>query len=225
MSLLRSITRGYGIGTPTPSPMRFLAAGPHAILVEVDDLAAMLDLYAEVTRRRSEGWAPDLVDVVPGGRTLLLDGLADPGAAARDLRSWVIAPSPPSTSPVISIEVVYDGPDLDDVATQWNVSTAEAVAIHTATTYSVAFCGFSPGFAYLAGLHDDRVVARRPSPRTQVPAGSVAVGGLYTGIYPRPSPGGWQLIGRTEAILWDPDREPAALLHPGRRVRFVPVPS
>jgi KipI family sensor histidine kinase inhibitor len=178
-----------------------------------------------VTRRRGEGWAPDLVDVVPGGRTLLLDGLADPADIARDIRSWVIAPAPASTRPAIVIEVTYDGPDLGEVAAQWKVSTADAIAIHADTTYSVAFCGFSPGFAYLAGVGEDRVVARRPSPRTVVPAGSVAVGGLYTGIYPRASPGGWQLIGCTETVLWDLAREPAALLYPGQRVRFVPVPT
>jgi allophanate hydrolase subunit 1 len=205
--------------------MRLLPAGPSAILVEVDDLAAVLDLYAEVTRRRDEGWEPGITDVVPGGRTLLLDGVADPVATGRDLRSWVVPPAPAPTGPDLSIEVTYDGPDLGDVAAQWNVSIPEAVAIHTATAYSVAFCGFSPGFAYLAGLGDDQVVARRPRPRPQVPAGSVAVGGLYTGIYPRPSPGGWQLIGRTATVLWDPDRRPAALLQPGRRVRFVAAPS
>jgi KipI family sensor histidine kinase inhibitor len=204
--------------------VRLLPAGPSAILVEVDDQAAVLDLYAEVTRRRAEGWASDLIDVVPGGRTLLLDGLRDPAAVGREIQTWVVPPAPPPAGPDVAIEVTYDGPDLADVAAQWEVSVAEVIAIHTATDYSVAFCGFSPGFAYLAGLGDERVVARRPRPRPRVPAGSVALGGQYTGVYPRSSPGGWQLIGRTAAVLWDADREPAALLAPGRRVRFVAGP-
>ncbi len=194
-------------------------------MVEADDLDAVLALEAEVARRRAAGWAPSLVDVVPGACTLLLDGVDDPSAIARDVRSWSIPPVPPVIGPIVEVACIYDGPDLEDIATQWQVSVEEAVEVHTSTLHAVAFCGFGPGFAYLAGLGENRAVARRKSPRTLVPAGSVAVGGLYTGIYPRPSPGGWQLMGRTDVVLWDPDREPAALLTPGRRVRFVNVGS
>lgn len=201
--------------------MRTLPAGPHALLVEVDDLAAARALHAEIERRRVAGWAPELSDVVPGARTVLIDGLDDPAAAAAELATWTIPPVPTEAGPLVEIPCIYDGPDLEAVAQQWDVTPGEVAAIHSALTYTVAFCGFGPGFAYLAGLPLDRTVARRPSPRPAVPAGSVALAGPYTGIYPRPSPGGWQLIGRTDAILWDEHRTPAATLTPGTRVRFV----
>jgi KipI family sensor histidine kinase inhibitor len=118
---------------------------------------------------------------------------------------------------------VYDGADLADVAAHWGVSPAAAVALHSAIEYRVAFCGFAPGFAYLTGLPADRAVPRRATPRAAVPAGSVGLAGRYTGVYPSVSPGGWQLIGRTAERLWDTAREPAALLAPGTRVRFVPT--
>jgi KipI family sensor histidine kinase inhibitor len=204
--------------------MRFLPAGPTAVLVELDDTDAVLALHAEVLRRRALGWAPSLLDVVPGARTVLLDGI-DPKRAAQDLPTWTIPPRTVNTDDVIEIDCIYDGPDLEEVASQWQVSTAEVVDIHTSVEQRVAFCGFAPGFAYIAGLGPGRVVARRSSPRTSVPAGSLALGGVYTGIYPRPSPGGWQLIGRTDAVLWNQNRSPAALLQPGQRVRFVDLGS
>src|SRR5579875_3540977 len=113
------------------------------------------------------------------------------------------------------------GPHLAEVAAVWGVPPGEVAAIHSAIVHEVAFCGFGPGFAYLSGIGEQRAVPRRASPRTRVPAGSVALAGCYTGIYPWPSPGGWQLIGRTELAVWDPAREPPALLRPGCRVRFV----
>jgi KipI family sensor histidine kinase inhibitor len=204
--------------------MRFLPAGPNAVLVELDDSQAALALQAEVFRRRDQGWAPSLIDVVPGAQTVLLDGI-DPTRAERELPSWIIPPAPPNTDDIIEIGCRYDGPDLADIAQQWHVTARQAVNIHTSIVHSVAFCGFGPGFAYIAGIGPSRVVARRRSPRTTVPAGSVALGGVYTGIYPRPSPGGWQLMGRTDTVLWDTGREPAALLQPGRRVRFVDLGS
>lgn len=201
--------------------MRFLSAGPDAVLVEVADLGEVRGLQAEIDRRRAQGWAPSLVDVVAGARTILLDGVTDAVALASDIRSWTIGTAPGGAGPVTEIACRYQGPDLADIAAQWRVPAAEAVRIHAATLYEVAFCGFGPGFAYLAGITEQRSVARRDSPRKLVPAGSVALGGRYTAIYPWPSPGGWQLIGRTDVTVWDPDREPAALLRPGQRVRFV----
>jgi KipI family sensor histidine kinase inhibitor len=205
--------------------VRFLPAGRGALLVEVDDLAQVRALQAEIGRRRAGGWAPSLVDLVPGARTILLDGITDAAAAARDIGSWTIPPVPAGTRPVTEIRCWYDGPDLAAVAAQWGVSVPAAVALHAALEHEVAFCGFAPGFPYIAGLGPDREIARRDSPRALVPAGSVAVGGVYTGIYPRASPGGWQIIGRTDAVLWDAAREPAALLAAGDRVRFVAVPA
>jgi KipI family sensor histidine kinase inhibitor len=112
------------------------------------------------------------------------------------------------------------GPDLDAVAEHAGLSRDDVIARHAAAEYTVAMLGFAPGFPYLLGLDRALQVPRRPSPRTRVPAGSVAIGGAQTGIYPRELPGGWHLIGRTPLVLFDPAREPPCLLAPGDRVRF-----
>ena len=194
------------------------------MLVELDDPDQVQALRAEVLRRRGQGWAPAITDVVPGARTLLLDGI-DPSAAARELPTWSLPATAPNEGPIIEIGCTYDGPDLEEVAVQWRVDAEDVVRIHTSIVHSVAFCGFAPGFAYMTGIGESRSVARRASPRTAVPAGSVAVAGVYTGIYPNRSPGGWQLLGHTETAVWDPGRRPPALLEPGRRVRFVDLGS
>ncbi|MFI1246575.1 allophanate hydrolase subunit 1 [Streptomyces anulatus] len=144
---------------------------------------------------------------------------------ARDLASWRVEPPRREGREPVEIPVVYDGPDLDEVAALWGVPAGEVAALHSRTGFRVAFCGFAPGFGYLTGLPERLHVPRRTTPRTRVPAGAVALAGPYTGVYPRPSPGGWQIIGRTPdpGALWDPAREPAALLVPGRPVRFVAV--
>src|SRR5699024_453200 len=121
----------------------------------------------------------------------------------------------------VTIDVRYDGEDLAEVAELLSVSPAEVIARHQAATWQVAFAGFAPGFGYLAGDDELFDVPRRSSPRTRVPVGAVALAGEFTGVYPRSSPGGWQLIGRTEARLWDLDRQPPALFVPGTIVRFV----
>jgi KipI family sensor histidine kinase inhibitor len=177
-----------------------------------------------VQRRREQGWGRAVTDVVPGARTLLLDGI-DPVTAARELPTWSFPATAPNEGPVIEIGCTYDGQDLEEVARQWRVTAEDVVRIHTSIVHSVAFCGFAPGFAYMTGIGESRSVARRASPRTAVPAGSVAVAGVYTGIYPSRSPGGWQLLGRTETVVWDPGRRPPALLEPGRQVRFVDLGS
>lgn len=123
----------------------------------------------------------------------------------------------------VKILVRYDGADLAEVATMIGLTPAEVVRAHTSTPWRVAFGGFVPGFGYLVGGDPRLHVPRRESPRTQVPAGSVALAGEFTGVYPRASPGGWRLIGTTDAVLWDPDRSPPAVLTPGTRVRFVDV--
>jgi KipI family sensor histidine kinase inhibitor len=197
--------------------------GGAALLVELDDLAAVLALHAEIQRRRALGWAPGLADVIPAERTILLDGVADQGAIEQELRGWQIPPAAAPGGPVVEIACRYDGADLAAVATAWGVSEPEVARLHAAADYRVAFCGFSPGFAYLTGLGERFAVPRLPSPRTAVPAGSVGLAGSYTGVYPRSSPGGWQIIGRTDAVVWDPGQEPPALLTPGARVKFVDV--
>ena len=208
-------------GHPALVRPRVLPVGAHALLVEVDSTAAVQALHAEILRRRDAGHLPGVTEIVPAARTVLLDGLDTPAALARDLPTWTIPPVTPADGPLIEVPVRYDGADLAAVAEHWGVSSvAEA---HAAIEYRVAFCGFAPGFGYLTGLPARYHVPRLATPRTVVPAGAVAVAGEYTGVYPRPSPGGWLLIGRTDAVLWDPSREPAALFAPGVRVRFVPV--
>ncbi|WP_055714118.1 5-oxoprolinase subunit B family protein [Streptomyces torulosus] len=200
--------------------MRALPVGDRALLIEVDSGQEAEALHAELLHRRATGELT-VEELVPAARTVLLDGLDAPSRLAERLASWEVPPVPPRTEDVVEIPVRYDGPDLGDVAAHWGVDEAEVARIHAAAQFRVAFCGFAPGFGYLTGL--PREVPRRATPRTAVPAGSVALAGPYTGVYPRSSPGGWQLIGTTDLVLWDPARVPAALLTPGTRVRFTPV--
>jgi KipI family sensor histidine kinase inhibitor len=203
--------------------MRALPAGPHALIIEVEDQAAVLGLHAEIERRRHDPGAwpwPQPSDVVPAARTVLIDGCSDPRAVAAAVAQWDPAPINSPTGSLLRCPTIYDGPDLDAVAEHWGLSRREAIELHSTTEFVVAFCGFAPGFAYLTGLTDDRAIPRRDTPRTRVPAGSVALAGEYSAVYPSASPGGWQLIGRCDLTLWDTERDPPALLVPGVRVRF-----
>ncbi|MEU5889634.1 5-oxoprolinase subunit PxpB [Streptomyces sp. NPDC047461] len=202
--------------------MRALPVGDGALLVEVSSGEEAQSLHAELLRRRAEG-SLTVAEIVPAARTVLLDGLADPARLASELTASAVPPSRPRARDVVELPVRYDGPDLADVAAHWGVAPREVARIHAATEFTVAFCGFAPGFGYLTGLPQEYDVPRRATPRTAVPSGSVALAGPYTGVYPRSSPGGWQLIGTTDTVLWDHARVPAALLSPGTRVRFVPV--
>ncbi|MET9911369.1 5-oxoprolinase subunit PxpB [Streptomyces sp. NPDC006476] len=202
--------------------MRALPVGEDALLVEVTSGEEAQALHADLLRRRAEG-ALSVREIVPAARTVLLDGLTDRSRLAAELTATEAPAAPPRAREVVEIPVRYDGPDLADVAGHWGVTEREAARIHADTEFSVAFCGFAPGFGYLTGLPRRYDVPRRATPRTAVPAGSVALAGQYTGVYPRSSPGGWQLIGSTDTILWDHARVPAALLSPGTRVRFVAV--
>ncbi|GAB7106997.1 allophanate hydrolase subunit 1 [Streptomyces phaeofaciens JCM 4814] len=201
---------------------RVLPVGDDALLVEVTSGAEAEALHAELLRRRAAGLL-GVREIVPAARTVLLDGLADPARWTSELTGAEIPPASAQAGEVIELPVRYDGPDLADVAAHWGVPEQEVARIHAATEFRVAFCGFAPGFGYLTGLPARYDVPRRATPRTSVPAGSVALAGPYTGVYPRASPGGWQLIGTTDAVLWNHARVPAALLSPGTRVRFVPV--
>ncbi|MFI0713615.1 5-oxoprolinase subunit PxpB [Streptomyces inhibens] len=202
--------------------MRPLPVGEHGLLIELDDAEEVEALHAELLRRAADGTLPPVREIVPAARTVLLDGLTDPRGLIAELAAWDIPPLTAGDRPAVEIPVRYDGPDLADVAALWDVTPNEVVRLHSATEFHVAFCGFAPGFGYLTGLPAPLHVPRRDTPRTKVPVGSVALAGPYTGVYPRSSPGGWQLIGTTDTVLWDPRREPAALLAPGTRVRFVP---
>ena len=197
--------------------MRFLPAGPRAVLVEVDDASTARSLAAWVRSQRVE-----VTEVVPAARTVLLDGLADP-ARLRDLLSRWDPAHEPVAGELVEIPVRYDGPDLSFVAEHWGVTEDEAVAVHGETEFVAAFCGFAPGFAYLEGLASDRAVPRLESPRPRVRAGSVGLAGPWCGVYPSASPGGWRILGHTDVVLWDPDRAQPALLPPGTRVVFRPA--
>lgn len=203
---------------------RMLAAGHHGLLVECDDLEDVMSLHRAVEVSRPAG----VVDLVPAARTLLLT--FDDTTSRADLTAAVTragateAPASTDRAEVV-IEVTYDGGDLVDVAELTGIPVEDVVRRHQAGTYVVAFTGFAPGFAYIAGGDPALHVPRRDTPRTRVPAGSVSLAGEFTGIYPREGPGGWQLIGRTDAVLWDLQRESPALLTPGTRVRFTEVGS
>ncbi len=198
--------------------------GVQAVLLEVDRPEQVTAWQAAVTALVAAADLPPPTEVVPGARTLLLDGV-DPAAVTRAL-AQIGTPAAASrlaeTAPV-ELPVVYDGADLAEVARLWGIGERDLVARHTGTEFRVAFCGFAPGFPYMVGLGDE--VPRRATPRTSVPAGSVGLAGRYCGIYPSVSPGGWQLIGTTPVTLFDIDRDPPALLPPGTRVRFVEAPA
>lgn len=205
-------------------PRAVHAAGSRALLVDYPDTAAVLAAADAVRAHPPRG----LVDLVPAERTLLL-ALADPldvPAARAAVASLRPAPaSAAQAAATVEIPVVYDGEDLAELASLLGRTAEALVAAHTGERWTAAFGGFAPGFAYLlpagAGLGE---VPRRTEPRRRVPAGSVALASRYSGVYPRESPGGWQLIGRTDAPLWTPEREESpALLSPGTRVRFRAV--
>jgi KipI family sensor histidine kinase inhibitor len=198
--------------------------GEAAALVEVADPADVLALDAGLRATRP----PGVTDLVPAARTVLVR--FDPAVISLpQIVAWAEAARPVGDGPALTddaveIAVHYTGPDLEDVARLTRMSAADVIAAHAATVWRVAFCGFSPGFGYLVGDAAGLTVPRRASPRANVPAGSVALAGGYTGVYPRASPGGWQVIGRTDAVLWDPDQDPPALFRPGVRVRFRALP-
>ncbi|MFG2877107.1 allophanate hydrolase subunit 1 [Streptomyces sp. NPDC048337] len=201
--------------------MRTLVVGGEALLVELDSAAEVAALHAELLRRRDAGELGAVRDLVPAARTVLLDGVRDPAALGARISRWEVPPLAETEGPLVTVPVRYDGPDLADVARLWGVGPAEVPAVVGGTVFRVAFCGFAPGFGYLTGLPERFHLPRRATPRTSVPAGSLALAGEYAGVYPRSSPGGWQLIGSTDAVLWDPERDPAALFAPGVRVRFT----
>ena len=193
--------------------------GDTGLLVELDSLDEVLGLHAALAAAPPDG----VVDLVPAARTVLLRvaSAADLPGVARDVRAREAASTGArEDGEVTEIAVTYDGEDLDDVAAHTGCSRDEVVEAHTDRLWTVAFAGFTPGFGYLA-TDDDRLhVPRRPESRTRVPAGAVGLAGEFSGVYPRESPGGWQLIGRTDHVLWDLDRDPPAVLVPGARIRF-----
>jgi len=202
----------------TTAARRLLAYGEQALLVECSDLDEALGLLAALQRRPMEA----VEEIVPGARSLLLR-LRRPltHREERDIAERECADPVGEAASEVEIEVDYDGEDLDEVAELIGLSPEEVVSTHTGQSWTVGFCGFAPGFAYLRGEHDRLRVPRRATPRTRVPAGSVGLADQWSGVYPRRGPGGWQLIGHTDRAVWDLRREPPALLRPGAVVRFV----
>jgi KipI family sensor histidine kinase inhibitor len=201
--------------------VRLRPVGEDALLLEVPE-QHVLSAYDAVRGLLGRGDA-SAREVVPAARTLLVVGLR--GIGEDDLVAAVRrAASSSGGEPQqreVEVPVRYDGDDLEEVARLWDMTTAEVVATHTGASFTVAFCGFAPGFAYCTGLPRGLRVPRRRTPRSRVPAGSVGLAGEFTGVYPTASPGGWQLVGRTELTLWDTDADPPAVLTPGTAVRFV----
>ncbi len=207
--------------------------GDRALLLEFDNTEEVL-AWADAIR---DAELLGVVDIVPASRTVLIKlvGPRYQPPTRQRLGKLQVAPEAVShsTAPAdgradVQIDVVYDGPDLDEVARLTGLTADEVVAAHTGTPWRVGFGGFAPGFAYLIGGDSRLEVGRRAEPRTKVPTGSVGLAGEFSGVYPRESPGGWQLIGRTaadQAALWDVNREKPALLTPGMWVAFRAVQS
>ncbi|ARQ13280.1 allophanate hydrolase protein (plasmid) [Rhizobium etli] len=200
--------------------LRFLPAGTDGLLVELADLETTLTLLDALQADRPDG----VLEFVPAARTLLVrfDPLITRPTALIDTIACVdLSNRSNRHGETFEIPVTYDGEDLDDVATLLGWSVEEVVRRHTQATYTIAFTGFAPGFAYMTCDDPAFDVPRRQSPRVRIPAGSVALGGKFGGIYPTDSPGGWQLLGRTPLKMWDTRRDRATLLKPGDRVRFL----
>ncbi|GAA4160113.1 allophanate hydrolase subunit 1 [Gryllotalpicola daejeonensis] len=207
------------------SELRFLRAGEHDVLVECASLADAVGLRAALERAPIAG----VTDAASGARTVMLH--FDPAAVTREAVVAAVAAvagdggvRPNGTNgATVEIPVVYDGEDLADTAALLGLSADELIAAHTGRTWVCAFGGFAPGFGYLVSDGSPLEVPRLTTPRTRVPAGAVGLAGEFSGVYPRASPGGWRLIGRTELAMWDLARTPPALLTAGTRVRFVAV--
>jgi len=195
--------------------------GPTAAVIEVESTADAITLGEWL---RAEA-LPGVVDLVPAARSVLVQCDTPQSLAA------VLTLMPPpdtaafqfASSTEVTIDTVYDGDDLDDVASRLGVGVADVVEMHTAVTYTAAFCGFVPGFTYLTADTPLLALARRGTPRTRVPGGSVAVAAGFTGVYPSSSPGGWNLLGHTTTPMWDPTRARPAFIEPGDTVRFRSV--
>ncbi|GAA4219985.1 KipI family sensor histidine kinase inhibitor [Streptosporangium album] len=200
-------------------------AGDHALLVETGSLEVSHRLDALLRTRRPAG----VVEIVPGPATVLVTA---PGADLSRLRSRLslllatardTGDAAPASGRTVTVPVVYDGADLDDVAALSGLSAREVVERHTGRDLVVGWLGFAPGFAYLIGLDPVLHVPRLSTPRTAVPAGAVAIAGPYSAVYPSASPGGWRLLGRSLLAVWDVAADPPAVLTPGTRVRFQAV--
>jgi KipI family sensor histidine kinase inhibitor len=205
--------------------------GDRAVLRRCGEAGWLLDLS---DNRSVHRWAaavraaglPGVTEVVPGLTTLLVTidpALTTPTALRGALLDLTPSPADDAEGGHHVIDVCYDGEDIDEVAEMTGLSPAEVVAAHVGTPWRVAFCGFAPGFSYLVGGDPRLQVPRRDEARVRVPAGSVAIAGEFSSIYPRVSPGGWRLLGTTDATLWSTRSDPPAVLLPGDVVEFRDV--
>lgn len=210
--------------------MNVRVVSERALLVETppgDDVEASARAARGIARRLRDLAGARGLELVPGAASVLLLS-AEPFADAEAVRALVLsagagpAPEDRADARTLHVAVTYDGPDLVEVATRTGLSEDEVVRRHAAATYTVAFVGFAPGFPYLVGLPRELELPRLPAPRPRVPRGSVAIAGRFAGIYPFETPGGWNLLGTTDAALFDAHRSPPALLAAGDVVRFVP---
>ncbi|MDT7727230.1 MAG: hypothetical protein QOI21_3806 [Actinomycetota bacterium] len=200
--------------------IRVLPYGDQAALVDLERPEQVLGLHAALDDEPPYG----TVEMVPAARTLLVRfdlGRTSFERISAEIARHSVSDGTHRPRQEAEVPVRYDGADLGEVARETGLSEAEVIRLHRDATYTVAFCGFAPGFGYLTGLDPKLHVPRKGTPRTRVPAGSVAIAGEYSAVYPRESPGGWRLLGHTELPVWDVDREPPNLLVPGTRVRFV----
>ncbi|OIN79243.1 allophanate hydrolase subunit 1 [Mycobacterium malmoense] len=222
-----SVTNLTGLASDLPTDLvgnSVVDYGDQALMLQCGSTAEVL-AWVEALRAAA---LPGVVDIVPAARTVLvkLDGPRFQGVIRRRLRNMRVAAdaeAPAGRGPDLVIDVVYDGPDLAEVADLTGLTAAQVISAHTRTLWRVGFSGFAPGFAYLVDGDARLRVPRRSEPRTSVPAGSVGLAGEFSAIYPRQSPGGWQLIGRTDAVVWDLERPNPALLTQGMWVRFRAV--
>lgn len=197
--------------------------GDRAVLIECANGPQAVAIAGALT----DSPAPGQRELVPGARSVLLtaDRPIDAAALAARLQMFDLHSGAAAEAEAVTIDVVYDGADLAEVARLTGLGRDGVIAAHTGTPWRVAFTGFAPGFGYLTGGDPRLAVPRQATPRAEVPAGAVGLAGEFSGVYPRTSPGGWQLIGSTNAVLWDTDRDPPALLRPGTVVRFRAVPA
>jgi inhibitor of KinA len=212
---------------------RFSPVGEHALLVTFEDALTLKAHHCVRTLDERLGGAPlaGVIEWIPAYTSLLV--LYDPlqvqwGAVENWVRSCLDSLTTLANRSVNRVEILVryggeDGPDLPFVAAYHGLTPAQVIEKHAEPIYQVGMMGFMPGFAYLLGLDPALATPRLGTPRTYIPAGSVGIAGQQTGVYPLASPGGWQLIGRTDQVLFDPQREPYFRLSPGDEVRFVPV--
>lgn len=198
-----------------------LPAGESAVLVEYDELPSVLGNFRSLDASR----IPGVIDLIPAARTILIE-YDNTITGHKLVEKWVRGAVPieltaDESGPAVEIPVRYDGDDLVEVGKLTGLGVDGVIEAHTSASWTVAFIGFVPGFAYLTSNERQLEVPRRPDPRRQVPAGAVGLAGPFSGVYPRTSPGGWQLIGTTELSVWDAESRPPALLLPGTTVTFV----